>query len=85
MAEQGLTAVLERLDGLAAEINVLAQAMRVVISNQTTTADLVARVLEAVSRKSDGDTLGELLAELVMSGRRHTEMLENIQARVLGA
>jgi hypothetical protein len=41
--------------------------------------------LEAVSRKSDGDTLGELLAELVMSGRRHTEMLENIQARVLGA
>ncbi len=85
MAEQGLTAVLERLDGLAAEINGLAQVVRVIISTQNVTADLVARVLEEVTRKSDGDTLGELLAELVMSGRRHTEMLENIQARVPGA
>jgi hypothetical protein len=29
--------------------------------------------------------LGDLLAELVMTGRQHTVMLETIQARVLGA
>jgi hypothetical protein len=82
VADQGQATVGESLDGLTAEIRALARILGTVLSNQSVTADLVAQVLQKVSRKSDGDPLGELLSRLLVASDRHTEQLDTIMGRV---
>jgi F0F1-type ATP synthase delta subunit len=72
----------ERVEDLAAAITGQNRTLAFMLSNQRLHNEMLAKVLEAVTKEGD-DRLGNLLAQLVKESGEHGEVLELIAQRVL--
>jgi hypothetical protein len=71
----------ERIEALAAAITAQNRTLAFMLSNQKLHNEMLAKVLEAVTKEGDSE-LGELLAKLVSDSAEHTEKLDLIIERV---
>jgi len=71
--------VLARIEQLAVEVRAQGQVLRVIVTGAKLHNEMLARVLEEVTKKGDG-SLGEMLAELVAESRHHTVQLDRVLA-----
>ena len=81
MATQPLDALGDRVESLAEAIRGQGRVLAMMLGHQKLHNEMLAKVLEAVTKEGDGE-LGELLSKLVSASAEHTEKLDLIVERV---
>jgi hypothetical protein len=76
------TAPANRIEGLAEAIRAQGRSLAIMIGAQKLHNEMLAQVLEAVTKESDG-ALGKLLAKLAAESVEHTKKLDLIIERVV--
>jgi len=74
-------AMSDRIENLAQAITAQGRVLAMMLGHQKLHNEMLAKVLEAVTKESDG-TLGDLLERLVAASAEHTEKLNAIFERV---
>jgi hypothetical protein len=78
--------VSNQLAGIREALQAQNRALAVMVRDQTLHGEMLARILEAVTREADdGDPLSELLETLVEADRQHAISLEAMSKVVAGA
>jgi hypothetical protein len=77
--------VVGQLAGIREALQAQNRALAIMVRDQTLHGEMLAKILEAVTREADGDDpLSELLAALVEADRQHALMLESVSKAVAG-
>jgi hypothetical protein len=71
----------DRVERLAEAISAQGRVMAMMLGHQKLHNEMLAKVLEAVTKEADGE-LGDLLSKLVRDSAIHTEKLDAILERV---
>jgi hypothetical protein len=82
IAEEKIDRALEELVDLKEAVQIQTQAIGQLSGTVGIHGQWLAKIYEAVAKKSDGDPLGDLLRTLIEADRQHTKALQAVLVAV---
>ena len=72
----------ERVEDLREGLQSQNKSLAYLMQQQRLQGEMLAKVLEVITKQPEGDGLGDLLRDLIAADRHHAEMLEKILTAV---